>query len=176
MLAQIKALAPLCERLVVVSVPGNHDEAVRNGNRMATRYDDSWAVEAAVSVGDMLAENPDTYGHVSVWTPKKDELTVTLDIAGTVTGFAHGHQFGRDPQKWWAGQAHGMQAIGDATLLVAGHKHHLKIENAGAKTFCQVPALESESTWWKHRTGEVSLPGTVTMTVGGGGWGDLAIV
>jgi predicted phosphodiesterase len=176
MLAQVKAFAPLCSRLVVVSVPGNHDEAVRTGDKMSTRYDDSWAVEAACSVGDILAENPGAYGHVAVVVPKKDELTVTLDVSGTIVGFAHGHQFKGGAQKWWAGQAHGMQPIGDATLLLAGHLHHLRVEQEGPKTFVQVPALDGGSTWWRHRTGQHSPPGVVSMLVGEGGWTDMVVV
>lgn len=176
MLAQVKAFAPLAQRVVVVSVPGNHDEAVRVAGKMSTRYDDSWAVEAAVTVGDLLLENPEAFSHVHVWTPKADELTITLDVSGTVCGFAHGHQFGKDPEKWWAGQAHGMQAIGDATLLFGAHKHHLRVIQSGFKTFMQTPALDGGSTWWRHRTGQDSPPGLVTLLVGGGSWSELAVL
>lgn len=176
MLAQIKAFAPLAQRVVVVSIPGNHDEAVRNGGKMSTRYDDSWAVEAAVSVGDLLQENPEAFGHVRVWTPKRDELTVTLNVSGTICGFAHGHQFGKDPEKWWANQAHGMQAIGEATILFGAHKHHLRVIQSGFKTFMQTPALDGGSTWWRHQTGQDSPPGLLTALVGGGSWSDLAVL
>ena len=40
----------------------------------------------------------------------------------------------------------------------------------------QVPALESGSQWWKHRTGEWGQPGVVTMLVGGGTWQSLEIL
>jgi hypothetical protein len=174
---QVKAFAPHAERIVVPIIPGNHDEAVRVGNSMATTYTDSWAIEAASAVQDALAENPDAYGHVHFVFPEEDELTVTLDISGTVCGFAHGHQFGRDPLKWWAGQAHGREPIGDATILFGAHLHHFHAQyTGGGKTFFRVPSLDGGSTWFRHRTGEAAPPGLVTMTMDEAGWNNLVIV
>ena len=173
MLHQVKEFAGLAERLVVPVVPGNHDEVERAG-KVVRRYDDSWAVEGAVAVADAL-NLAGGYEHVSFVFPGRDELTITLDVAGTAVGFAHGHQFGRDPVKWWSGQAHGMQPIGGATLLLAAHLHHLRVEQTGAKTFLQIPALDGGSTWWRHRTGQDSPPGLVSLLIGDGGWGDLSV-
>lgn len=177
MLHQIEEFAPLADRLIVPVIPGNHDEAVRFNGKGTTRYDDSWAVEAGIQVADALAMNPAAYGHVSVVTPGRDELTLTLDVAGTRVGFAHGHQF--RPGKahvWWAEQAHGVQPIGDATLLLSAHLHHFRMEQPGAKTWIQVPAMESESTWWRHLHGQVAPAASVSLVVGQGGWSDLALV
>lgn len=174
MLHQIQLLAPLAERLVVPVVPGNHDEVQRIG-KVQRRYDDSWAVEGAVAVADALKLAPG-YDHVSFVFPGVDELTITLDVGGTPVGFAHGHQFGRDPMKWWAGQSHGMQPIGSSTLLLGAHLHHLKVEQSGMKTFIQIPALDGGSTWWRHRTGQDSPAGMVTLLIGHGGWSDLAVL
>lgn len=173
MLHQIKAFAGLAGRIVVPVVPGNHDEAQREG-KTVRRYDDSWAVEGAVAVADAL-QLAGGYEHVSFVFPERDDLTITLDVEGTVCGFAHGHQFRRDAVKWWSGQAHGMQPIGDATLLFGAHLHHLRVEQSGAKTFVQIPALDGGSVWWRHATGQDSPPGLVTLLVGSGGWGDLAV-
>ena len=78
----IDQFAPLTERLTVVSVPGNHDEAVRSPGM--TRYDDSFAIDALVAVTDAMALNPAVYGHVETFIPREDELSVTLDVNGTV--------------------------------------------------------------------------------------------
>lgn len=174
MLHQIQVFAPLAERVVVPVVPGNHDEAERQG-KAVRRYDDSWAVEGAVAVADALKLAPG-YDHVSFVFPGRDELTITLDVSGTPVGFCHGHQFGRDPIKWWANQAHGMQPIGSATLLLAAHLHHLRVEQGGVKSFIQIPALDGGSTWWKHRTGQDAPAGMVALLIGAGGWGDLAVL
>ncbi len=175
MLHQIEQFRGLADRIVLGSIPGNHDEAVRFGKRGLTTYGDSWAIEAAVQVGDALATNPKSYGHVSIAVPGRDELTLTLDIAGTRVGLAHGHQF-RQAMQWWAEQAHGMQPIGDSTLLLTAHRHHLLVHQGGAKTHVQVPSMEAESTWWRHTRGQVAPAGALTMLVGGGGWSDLAVV
>ena len=173
MLEQIKTFAGLAERIVVIAVPGNHDEAERAG-KVVRRYDDSWAIEGAAAVFDAL-QLATGFDHCSLITPAKDELTVALDVAGTPVGFAHGHQFGRDPVKWWSGQAHGMQPIGSTQLLMGAHLHHLRVEQSGAKTFIQIPSLDGGSTWWKHKTGQDSPAGMVSLVVGNGTWSDLAI-
>lgn len=174
MLYQIQQFAGLTDRIIVPVVPGNHDEVQRAG-KVVRRYDDSWAIEGAVAVADALKLS-NQYDHVSFVFPSVDELTITLDVAGTPVGFAHGHQFGRDPMKWWAGQAHGMQDIGSATLLLGAHLHHLRIEQGGAKTFIQIPAMDGGSTWWRHKTGQDAPAAMVSMLVGHGGWSDLAIL
>jgi hypothetical protein len=173
MIDQFRALAP---RVVLLSIPGNHDETVRFG-KQTTRYDDSWAIEAAVAVSDAMELNPDSYGHCTVKVPGRDELTLTVDMAGTIVGLAHGHQMrAGKAHEWWAGQAHGLQPIGEATLLLTAHFHHLVVEQPGAKTWIQIPALESESTWWRHLKGQVAPHGVVTLLVGSGGWSDLQVV
>lgn len=174
MLYQIQQFAGLTDRIIVPVVPGNHDE-VQKAGKVVRRFDDSWAIEGAVAVADALKLNTQ-YDHVSFVFPGVDELTITLDVAGTPVGFAHGHQFGRDPMKWWAGQAHGMQDIGSATLLLGAHLHHLRIEQGGAKTFIQIPAMDGGSTWWRHKTGQDAPAAMVSMLIGHGGWSDLAVL
>jgi predicted phosphodiesterase len=170
---QIKTFASVAPQLVVAGIPGNHDEA----HRPLQTYGDSWAIDAMSAVKDAL-ELAGNYEHVNVLAPARDELTLTLDVCGTIVGMAHGHQFGRGAEgwkKWWQGQEHGRQSIGGADILLAGHKHHLHLSES-PRLFCQVPALESESTWWRHRTGEGGNPGIVTMMVGGGGWSQLEVL
>lgn len=179
MLHQIKVYAPLVPFLVAISVPGNHDEASRINGRQSTNNADSWSVDVASQVHDVLSANPAAFEHVSVVVPRGQDLTVSVDIKGTATGFAHGHQFkGGDTgwRTWWAGQAHGCQDIGDTTLLIAGHKHHFSMKREGVKTFLQLPSQDSGSQWWTDRSGQHSEPGTVTLTVGQGSWGDLQIL
>jgi len=173
LLDQVKAFAAVAPQVDIVGVPGNHDEA----NRPTHLYTDSWAIQAVNSVrrATSLAGN---YDHVTYHTPERDELTVTLDICGTTVGVAHGHQWrAGQATAWWAKQAHGRQPIGTAELLLSAHLHHLRIEHTGSdKTWLQVPALESGSQWWKHRTGEWGQPGIVTMLVGGGTWSALEVL
>lgn len=173
LLEQIKAFAAVAPSLVVVGVPGNHDEA----HRPLHTYGDSWATDAVSAVRDAL-ELAGGYEHVTLHVPERDELTLTLDVCGTRVGMAHGHQWrAGQATTWWAKQSHGRQPIGDADLLLSAHLHHLRVEHTGSdKTWLQVPALESGSQWWKHATGEWGQPGIVTMLVGGGTWSALEVL
>lgn len=164
MLYAIDAYAPYCKRLTVVSVPGNHDEAMRHP--VNTRSDDSWAVDALVAVSDAIALNPDKYGHVECYVPGVDEQDVTLEIGGKIVTHLHGHQFriGRE-WDWWKGQAFGGQQAGLAKLMLYGHQHHFSVDSKGDRLRVCVPALEQESTWWKHKTGEVGAPGGLVFTI-----------
>lgn len=165
------------DSLLVTAVPGNHGETVRIAGKMATRMDDSWDLDSVVAVAEALAHNPDAYGHVAFHLPQPDEGEVVLDLAGTITAIAHGHQAPRgDVPKWVAEHAKNMSPVGDAHLILTGHHHHLAMKTLGPRTWIQVPAMESESTWWKHRTGEVSMPGMVSLLTANGQWSDLAIL
>lgn len=175
LLHMVKTFAPLADRVIVPCVPGNHDEAVRVGNSMATTYTDSFALDAASAVADALADHPD-FKHVSFVFPKYDTLSVTLDMAGTVVGLIHGHQCRGKAVDWWKNQSFGEKDIGQANLLLAGHLHHLRIEQSGAKTFIQTPALDGGSQWFENSTGQAAPAGMLTLTVANGGWSDLLIV
>jgi predicted phosphodiesterase len=175
LLHMVKAFAPLADKVIVPCVPGNHDEAVRVGNSMATTYTDSFALDAASAVADALADHPD-YKHVSFVFPKYDTLTVTLDMAGTVVGLIHGHQCRGKAVDWWKNMAHGQQDIGEATLLLSGHYHHLKVEQSGRKTHIQMPALDGGSQWFSNTSGAEAPAGMVTLTVGEGKWDDLKVL
>ncbi len=175
LLHMVKQFAPHADKVIVPAIPGNHDEAVRVGNSMATTYTDSFALDAASAVADALADHPD-YKHVSFVFPKYDTLTVTLDVAGTVVGFAHGHQCRGKAVEWWKNMAHGQQDIGEATLLLTGHYHHLKVEQSGRKTWIQAPALDGGSTWFENASGQAAPAGMLTLTIGNGKWDDLQIL
>jgi predicted phosphodiesterase len=173
LLDQVKAFANVAPELTVCGLPGNHDEA----HRPLHTYTDSWALHAVGSVR-RACELAGNYEHVTFYTPKRDELTLAVDICGTRVGMAHGHQW-RPGQavNWWAKQAHGRQPVGDSDLLLSAHLHHLRVEQTGSdKTWMQVPALESGSQWWKHRTGEWGQPGVLTMLVGAGRWSALEVL
>src|SRR5690606_25079297 len=118
MLHQVRRFAPLAERVVVPVVPGNHDEAFRVGDSMATTYDDSWAIEGASAVQDAIDLDPGTYGHVEFIYPRHDELTIAHDVAGVRLGYAHGHQWGapNNVRSWWRDEAFGRNPVGDADL------------------------------------------------------------
>ncbi|WIM95750.1 hypothetical protein ACTOB_007880 [Actinoplanes oblitus] len=163
MLHAVELFAPLAERVSMAAVPGNHGEAARIAGRGLTRYDDSHDTDALIAVHDAVQLNPAAFGHVEFYTPGTDELTVVLDIAGTVVAHAHGHQWkpGRHFD-WWRGQAFNKDsAMHQADLLVAGHLHHELVDTDGPRTFIQVPSMEAESTWWRHAHGTGGAPGLI---------------
>lgn len=169
--AQVRTYAALAPRVLVPVVPGNHDESRREP---FTTYTDSWAIEAASSVQDAVAENADLAERVRFVFPEHDELTVTLDVAGTILGLAHGHQFGRDPLRWWDEQAGGRQAIGDADVLLAAHLHHLHVRHhGGRRLFMQIPAMDGGSNHHRHRHGQDSPSMAVTFRTEAGHVFDL---
>lgn len=157
MWAQIKAFLPLAERIVIPVLPGNHDQAHRIGDKMATFNDDSWAIEGASAVRDGINEHDELGDRVSFLFPGHDELTICLDVAGTNIAMTHGHIFGRDPLKWWNDQAGGRQPAGDADVLLAAHSHHLRVQDhGGGRLFMQIPALDGGSNWFRHARGDES--------------------
>lgn len=176
MLAQVKDYLDAGARVRVAVVPGNHDEAKRVGDQMATFYSDSWAIDGAAAVADALEVAG--YGdQVAFVFPGRDELTVTIDIDGTIVGVLHGHQTRGKMRDWLAGQSLGRQAVGHSTdVVVSGHFHHLKIEQIGPVTHIQVPALDGGSSWWRHARGLDAPPGMVTCLIGGGGWRAMEVV
>jgi predicted phosphodiesterase len=163
MLKSIEIFAPVADIMTCVAVPGNHDQAIRFGRSGVTRYDDSFDIDALLAVSDACAIS-DAYSHVKFYVPETDEMSVTLDVSGTKLGHIHGHQTkARQHFTWWSKQAFGDQQIGQADVLLAGHFHHFVYDTSGKRKFIQVPALESESTWFRHHYGEVGDPGILTF-------------
>ena len=176
MLAQVKDFLDAGARVRVAVVPGNHDEAKRVGDQMATVYSDSWAIEGAAAVADAL-EVSGYADSVAFVFPGRDELTITLDVDGTIVGLLHGHQTRGRMKEWLAGQSLGRQSVGHSTdLVISGHYHHLKIEQIGPVTHIQVPSLDGGSAWWRHKTGLDAPPGIVSLLVGGGSWRALEVL
>ncbi|MET9861936.1 hypothetical protein ABZY93_21965 [Streptomyces smyrnaeus] len=163
MLHALLTFAPLAERVTMAAVPGNHGEAVRLMGKGVTRYDDSHDTESLIAVKDAAELNPDRFGHVEFYVPDTDELIVVVECSGTVVGHAHGHQWRPGKHfEWWKGQAFNQASpMHLVDLLLAGHLHHEFIDTDGWRTFLQPPAMESESTWWRHSKGTTGAPGLV---------------
>ncbi|AWY07610.1 hypothetical protein SEA_YOSIF_46 [Streptomyces phage Yosif] len=163
MLHALLLFAPMAVRVTMAAVPGNHGEAVRISGKGVTRYDDSHDTESLIAVKDAADLSPERFGHVEFYVPDTDELTVVVDCSGTVVAHAHGHQFRPGKHfEWWKGQAFNRaSAMHQADLLLAGHLHHEHVDTDGFRTFIQPPAMESESTWWRHAKGTTGAPGLV---------------
>lgn len=174
MAEQVSAFAALTDDLTVAVVPGNHDEAKRVGDQLATRYDDSWAIEGASQVADVMAAK----GREDIkWIfPGHDGLDLTIDVGGTRVGLLHGHQTRGKIQGWLASQALNRRPIGTSDVVLTGHYHSLKVEQLGPTTHMQTGALDGGSTWWTHKGGLDSPPAALTFLTAGGTWSGLEVV
>jgi len=176
LLEHVKAFAPLADRVILLSAPGNHDEPHRLlGGK--PRGDDSFAVEAAVQVGDAL-NLAGGFEHVEIVLPDIDDLSITVEAAGTVIGAIHGHQ--TRPGKaheWWAKQGHARHRIGAAQLLLSGHYHHLRIHEESGRTHIQCPTTDPGSPWFDQKNGgRAGHGGVVTFFTREGLWSGLEIL
>ena len=161
-------------RVLVPAIGGNHGQAIRINNSDASWGSDNWDLEAASAVQDAVLENPELRDRVSFLFPERDSLTVAFEASGTVVGLAHGHQFKGGWNKWWSGQASGRTPVGDADVLLAGHLHHLHVQDFGGhRLFVQVPALDGGSEWFAGMTGERSRSRSITFWVRDGRVYDL---
>jgi len=178
----IQAAAPLAEHIVVPAVPGNHGEE-RSDGAAVTDFGDNMDTEVFEHVQDILAENPDAYGHVKFVIPRT-ELTLTLESAGRIVGLAHGHQMSgvtaeKAAEDWWKGQQHGRRAIGDADFLVTAHRHHFAAKQNGPRAWWQCPSCDWRSQWFEERKGTPTIPGTLSFLVtpdNERGWAELSIL
>lgn len=178
-LEALKRWSVMFETVVVACVVGNHGENRKNGKANTDRIRDNADTSVFKTAALVLNENKDRYGHVSFMIPA-DRSTMSLDIAGTTVGIAHGNQYGSSPaalKKWWEGQTLGYQPISDATILVTGHYHHLKVDQYGPRTHIQCPAMDPGSRWFQEGSGMESPSGTVTFVVREDtGWSDLQVI
>lgn len=155
------------ESITVAAVAGNHGEN-RNGGKAFTGVQDNDDLAIVEQVAEILAANPDAFGHVR-FAIARDALTLTIPACDWIVGITHGHVAyrGNNPeaklQRWWEGQAAGRQPIGDADILVSGHYHHLRIADWGGCLWLQAPALEGGSEWWRVSTGAVSQIGMLSF-------------
>lgn len=174
----LNRLARQFDSVTATVCASNHAQHRLNGKTVGPPSDD-WGLETMHQVADAFNCNPDAYGHVKFVLPREWQETVSVDVAGTVVGLAHGHQT-RSPSKvvdWWRGQTFGEQPVAGARILLTGHYHHLRVEEVGAgKTWIQAPALDNGSTWFTNRTGDDSRAGLLVFSVGPDGWSDLVIL
>jgi predicted phosphodiesterase len=164
LLAQVKALAPLVDRMIIPVINGNHDEATR---QVVTDPADGWNVEIASAVQDICAENPEL-AHVEFRYPSSGHQTLTVDVCGTMVGLFHGHQASpNNTLKYISQQSAGQTALGGADIWISGHYHNFRTMDIGERLWVQAPTTDPGSEWFRDRAGMESKPGLLTMVVGG---------
>lgn len=173
LLDQVQAFSDLTDDLEVIVVGGNHDEALRIQNHMASTYDDSWSVEGAAQVADVMA----AAGRKVTWyLPLKDQLHLTVDSHGSRIGVLHGHQTKNKMQSWLANKALSRDPIGQADLILSGHYHYLRIEQFSDMTWMQTGSMDGGSVWWSHKGGVEAPPAAITFVTADRRWHSLEIV
>lgn len=174
MLYAVDQFRSLSDDIGVNVVNGNHDQVQRF---QETRGDDGHATEAAVAFSDALAMNPDAYGHVNVHVPNLDSTYMTRAVGSSIYTYAHGHQWSKAQHwKWWSGQALNWQHPGSSHFLVHGHTHTFFMDSKKDRLVVAVPPMESKSTWWYEKTGDLAKRGAVIMCTENGEFSDLRIV
>ena len=179
----VTTVAARHDKATVVTVPSNHT-AWRRGKDYLGRPGDDYGIDCHLAVSEALARDP-RFQHVSWVVPDDWEVSVAVDVRGARVGVVHGHQKSRPEQipDWWRGQSHGTQPVHDATILVHGHWHHLRVTPSGntadgrSRWVFMAPAMDNGSDWFRNSTGEDSEPGLLTFTIDNAGrWDHLRLI
>ena len=178
LVTMLTAWAKLPVTMVVGCVPGNHGENRKNGKAFMSFEDND-----DLAVFEQAAEVLNAAGFTDVhWVIPDGDMTITLDICGTVCSFAHGHQFRGSgiplakAKSWWKDKGHAQHPAGDASVLVFGHYHHLQLLTDGPRTIMGCPSNDGGSRWFEEMGGPTTACGTLTYVADAGGWSDLAIL
>ena len=179
----VTTVAARHDKATVVTVPSNHT-AWRRGKDYLGRPGDDYGIDCHLAVSEALARDP-RFQHVSWVVPDDWEVSVAVDVRGARVGVVHGHQKNRPEQipDWWRGQSHGTQPVHDATILIHGHWHHLRVTPSGntadgqSRWVFMAPAMDNGSDWFRNSTGEDSEPGLLTFTIDNEGrWDHLRLI
>jgi hypothetical protein len=166
----IKQLYEATENVTYASVGSNHCQW-RIGREAVGKASDDWGVFIGRQLARLAREKELA---IKFLEPQEHDESLAIDVFGDgfhILGIAHGHQAKRPDQMatWWRGQAFGRQPVADATLLVHGHWHHLRITELGStpratsRFLIMAPTMDNGSGWWKKTTGEDSIPGLATF-------------
>lgn len=169
----LKLIAEKVPQVTYASVGSNHCQW-RIGREQVGKPTDDWGVFIGRQLARLAAESG--LSHIRFIEPQPHDDSLAIDVFGDgfhILGIAHGHQAKRPDQMatWWRGQAFGRQPVSDATLLVHGHWHHLRITELGStprgtsRFIVMASTLDNGSGWWKRITGEDSVPGLVTFAL-----------
>lgn len=170
-LEALKMFAPLCRRLVQVSVPSNHC-AVRTGTGSKNRSnapDDDYGILIQDTLMHAVSGR-EGFEHVQFARPEKWEEAITVQTGdGTCVGFTHGHMAGSQSKMpgWFRDLAFGHRSgLHEAHVLVHGHFHNFGVSMVGDDRFIvSCPTLDNGSSWFANRSGNTTRPALLSFEV-----------
>jgi len=156
--------------ITYASVGSNHCQ-FRIGKQVIGKATDDWGVFIGRQLARLAKEKE---LNIRFLEPQPHDESLAVDVFNDgfhILGVVHGHQARRPDQlgTWWRGQAFGRQPVADASLLVHGHWHHLRVTEMGStprgtsRFLVMAPTMDNGSGWWKKVTGEDSVPGLATL-------------
>jgi hypothetical protein len=173
-LASIAAMVP---QVTYASVGSNHCQFRAANGKPIGKPTDDWGIFIGRQLARLATESNTT--NVRFIEPQPHHESLAIDVFGDgyhVLGIVHGHQAKRPDQMaaWWRGQAFGRQPIADASLLIHGHFHHLRVTECGSVTrgddvasrfIVMAPTMDNGSGYFRNSSGEDSVPGLATLTL-----------
>lgn len=169
----IRSIYELVPDITYASVGSNHCQW-RVGKQQVGKGIDDWAIFIGRQLA-RLAEAQDL--NIRFLEPQPWDESLAIDVFDDqfhVLGVVHGHQAGGRPENvpdWWRKQSFGKQPVSDATVLVHGHWHHLRVTELGStphghsRFLISASTLDNGSNWFRKQSGEDSVPGLVTFVL-----------
>jgi len=166
----LKEIAQYVPDITYASVGSNHCQFRMNGKTIGKPTDD-WGV----FIGRQIARLSTESGHGwKFLEPQPHDESLAIDVFGDgfhILGMVHGHQTSRPEglADWWRKQSFGRQPVADASLLIHGHWHHLRVTELGStprgtsRFMVMAPTMDNGSGWFRMKSGEDSVPGLATL-------------
>ena len=171
----LREIAQLVPKVTYASVGSNHCQFRAANGKAIGKPTDDWGV----FIGRQLARLAREVGadNIRFLEPQPFEESLAIDVFDDgfhVLGIVHGHQASRPETvgDWWRKQTFGRQAVADASLLVHGHWHHLRVQELGSvdrgdklasRFIVMAPTMDNGSNWFRMNSGEDSIPGLATL-------------
>jgi hypothetical protein len=162
----LRMIAEKVEDVTYASVGSNHCQW-RVGKQTVGKPSDDWGIFIGRQLARLAKEKELP---IRFLEPQPHDESLAIDVFGDgfhILGIVHGHQAKRPDSmgQFWRGQAFGRQPIADASLLIHGHWHHLRVTEMGStprgtsRFLVMAPTMDNGSGWWRKVTGEDSVPG-----------------